>query len=93
VIGVSVGISVRDENDVNSSFNFHVGKTLQFFADARYPGNWTERVTNVVTWESSNANVATVSMTGLVRAVGPGNADIRATYQGMTGRFGVLVIP
>jgi uncharacterized protein YjdB len=32
-----------------------------------------------ITWSSSNTNVATVSGTGLVRAIGNGNATIRAT--------------
>jgi hypothetical protein len=96
---VTVGIIIRDENDGNTAFNFHVGKTLQFFAEAHYPDvtqrttEVTQRVTDVALWQTSDANVATISAAGVVLAVGPGHADILATYHDMTGRFGVLVIP
>jgi uncharacterized protein YjdB len=39
----------------------------------------------VVTWETSNANVATVSTVGTVTAVGAGTATITATSEGKSG--------
>ena len=44
-----------------------------------------------VTWESSNASVATVSTTGLVTARTPGSATISARSESMTGSAPLLV--
>ncbi len=45
------------------------------------------------TWTSASAAVATVSATGVVTAVAPGTAEIRATSEGITGSATVTVIP
>jgi uncharacterized protein YjdB len=44
-----------------------------------------------VSWSSSNGNVATVSASGVVTAVGAGSATISATSEGKTGSAGVTV--
>jgi uncharacterized protein YjdB len=44
-----------------------------------------------VSWSSSNSGVATVSSTGVVTAVAPGTATIRATSEGKTGEATVTV--
>jgi cytoskeletal protein RodZ len=41
-------------------------------------------VTTAVTWSSSNTSVATVSSSGVVKAVGKGKATITATFDGTT---------
>ena len=45
-----------------------------------------------VTWSSTNAAAATVSSTGLVTAVAPGQAEIRATSEGITGSAAMTVV-
>lgn len=45
----------------------------------------SKRVTPLVTWTTSNANVATVSANGVVKAVGAGTATISATHPSATG--------
>jgi uncharacterized protein YjdB len=45
----------------------------------------------VVTWLSSNPNIATVSSTGVVTALQPGTSDIRATSEGVFGVASVTV--
>jgi len=45
----------------------------------------TQDVTGQATWQSMNAAVASVSNAGLVTAVAPGSADIRASYQSISG--------
>ncbi|HEV8448247.1 MAG TPA: Ig-like domain-containing protein [Gemmatimonadaceae bacterium] len=51
-------------------------------------------VTNrVVTWASSNANVATVSTSGVVTALTPGTAIITATSEQKSGTTSVTVTP
>jgi hypothetical protein len=45
-----------------------------------------------VAWTSSSQAIATVSSTGVVTGVGPGNATITATIEGKTGTAGVTVV-
>src|SRR5690348_2114584 len=45
----------------------------------------------IVTWSSSNTNVATVSSSGLVTALAAGNATITATADGVSGTASVAV--
>jgi trimeric autotransporter adhesin len=45
-----------------------------------------------VAWTSSSQTIATVSSTGVVTGVGPGNATITATVEGKTGTAGVTVV-
>ena len=77
----------------NEGFSFYVGETRQLRAEAFYSDNFTEFVTSAATWRTSNENVTTVSAEGLMRAVAPGDAEITVTYQGLVGRWGVLVFP
>ena len=57
---------------------------FQLTATARLSDGKSLDVTNVATWDSSDNARATVSSTGLVRVVGDGDVDVRATYQGMS---------
>jgi hypothetical protein len=68
-----------------------VGQTAQFTATATMSNGTSQTVTTQATWQSSNTSVATVSSTGLVTAVGAGSADIRATYQSVSGSAAVTV--
>jgi hypothetical protein len=62
-----------------------INQTSQLTATANLSNGTTQAVTTQATWQSSNTTVATVSASGLVTAVGAGQADLRATYQGVTG--------
>jgi hypothetical protein len=42
-------------------------------------------VTDAAAWQSSNATVAVINTPASVRAVGPGQTDISAQYQGIRG--------
>ncbi|HUQ80387.1 MAG TPA: Ig-like domain-containing protein [Gemmatimonadaceae bacterium] len=44
-----------------------------------------------VTWQTSNANVATVTQAGLITAVGVGSANVTATSEGRVGTVSVTV--
>jgi hypothetical protein len=61
------------------------GNVLQVTATAVYSFGPTRNVTGEARWESSNTTVVEVTQTGGVTAVGPGRAEIRATYQGVVG--------
>ncbi len=56
--------------------------TIQLTATARFSDGSTQSVTSSAQWTSANANVATVSSSGLVTLKNAGESDIVATYQG-----------
>ena len=68
-----------------------VGDSAQFTATAVMSNSTTQTVTTQSSWQSSNTAVATVTANGMVAAVGAGEADIRATYQSVTGLAHVVV--
>ena len=66
-----------------------VGLTAQLTATATighgtHPST-TQDVTNLVTWTTGSANVATVSASGLVTSTGPGSIQVTASMNGFTG--------
>jgi uncharacterized protein YjdB len=56
------------------------GATVQLEADATFPDNTTQKVTNSATWISSDTAVATVDAAGKVTAIAKGPAKITATF-------------
>ena len=60
------------------------GESSQFSATATFSNGTNQDVTRQASWTSTNPSVATV-LTGMVTAVGAGEADILATYQRVTG--------
>ena len=67
------------------------GATQQFIATGTYSDGSTQNITNVVTWASSNANVATINSTGLVTARGAGGSTISATSGETSGSTSLTV--
>ena len=65
--------------------------TLQLTATASFSNGTSRVVTTEAAWRTSNGAVASVSATGLVTAVGNGQAEISATFEGVTGTFPVAV--
>ena len=66
------------------------GQTVRLLAIATYnngenAGSRTTDISRQVSWESSNIQVATVDATGLVTAVGPGDATITASSKAADG--------
>jgi len=75
---------------VATTRSFLVGDTLRLSARAlAADGSLLER--RSVSWSSSNPDVLQVSSTGLVTAVAPGAAVIRATIEGKTGSVDIAV--
>jgi hypothetical protein len=56
--------------------------TVQLTATAQLSNSTTQNITTQAQWSSTNANVATVSTTGLVTIRNAGEADVVAVYQG-----------
>lgn len=61
-----------------------VGDELSLTLAAALSDQTTKDVTAQATWESSNTAVATVSPAGRLVMAGPGECEIKATYQGAT---------
>jgi predicted phage tail protein len=75
---------------VNGPATIEVGQAAQFTATAMFSNGSSSNVTSTSNWSSSNNAVAVVTG-GLVDALSAGTADIRATFQGVTGARGVQV--
>lgn len=68
-----------------------VGASASFSATATLSDGTTQTVTSQATWASSNPSVATVNA-GTVSGLAPGEADITATYQNVTGRAHATIV-
>lgn len=60
------------------------GEELQLRAVGIYSDNTTSNISELVTWVSSDANIARVSAKGLAKALQPGMSRINATYLGVS---------
>jgi uncharacterized protein YjdB len=71
------------------------GVSLQFTALVQYADGTSKEVTSDAdtVWNTSNANIATVSRTGMVTTQGDGIVDITADYKGATGNEHFAVTP
>ncbi len=68
-----------------------VGATEQLQVEATYSNESTQNVTSASTYVSNNESIANVSQTGLVTAVGNGDATIVASYGDMSSSVSVSV--
>jgi hypothetical protein len=62
-----------------------VGTSSQFKAMATMSDGSSQDVTTTATWQSSDNTEATVSSTGVVNALAPGNVTVAATFVSVTG--------
>ena len=72
------------------------GTTQALTATGNYSDNTTYDLTNVATWLSSDGTIASVSNAngsrGLLSAVGTGNANVTATFQGVTSAADAITV-
>jgi len=68
------------------------GDTVNFTASAYYSDGSIKDGTSLVTWSSSNTQVATISAGGVATAVGQGKAAITATASGTPGATSDLTV-
>lgn len=73
-----------------SSATLIVGQTLELEAQPR-DGAGRPLVGRAVTWSTSQANIATVSSSGVVAALGSGTATITASSEGRNGSATIVV--
>ncbi|MGR5268672.1 Ig-like domain-containing protein [Vibrio astriarenae] len=67
------------------------GESWQLNAIGDYDDESSRDLTHLVTWSSSNSNVASV-MSGIVLANSPGSAEIAASFEGISTKQTVLVL-
>ena len=68
-----------------------IGGTSPLTVTASFDTGPTANVTSTATYATSASSVATVSIAGLVTAVGPGSATITASYQGKIATAAITV--
>jgi hypothetical protein len=83
--------SITVAPQTGSSTTTYTGDTLQLMATAMYSDGSTKNVTSTATWSSSNANLATVSASGLVTGVAAGQPTISVALSGTSGKENVTV--
>jgi uncharacterized protein YjdB len=74
-----------------SSPSVAVGETQQMTATGTYDDGSKQSITDGVSWTTSDASVATVSATGLVKGVATGSVTISATASALSGSTTVTV--
>ncbi len=76
---------------VTGPTTMNVGDTTQFTATAQLFDGTQQTCSPVAAWESSNTSVASIAAGGMVTARAAGNAEIKATYGGVSGSKSVSV--
>ncbi|NAX47985.1 hypothetical protein CAG70_13430 [Photobacterium halotolerans] len=69
------------------------GLTQQFTATATFTDTSTQDVTELVSWQSSDTSVATITADGLAQGVSVGSATITANYEGSSATAALTVGP
>jgi uncharacterized protein YjdB len=67
------------------------GQQQQFLAQGVYSDKTSADITDIVSWSSSNATIATISSTGLVTAIAPGSTTFTASYDGIIANSSLVV--
>lgn len=68
-----------------------LGLSQQFTASGNFSDGTTQDITDVAQWHSSNSNVASITVSGLVTARTLGTVTISATFGGVTGSTSLTV--
>lgn len=74
-----------------ASSTLGIGTSTRFFATGTFNDSSTQDISNVATWTSSNANIASSTSNGFFTGAGLGTADITATWQGISNQAMVNV--
>ena len=68
-----------------------IGATVQYSATGIFADNSAQDITAVVTWTSSNANIALISASGLASTTGMGTATVTASFGPVSGSASLTV--
>jgi uncharacterized protein YjdB len=75
------------------SVTLAITSSQQLSVNGQYTDDSVEAVDSLVTWQSSDPSVATISSSGRVLAISPGTISVTATLQGLSKATQVTVLP
>jgi hypothetical protein len=87
----STSLSSLALNTVESSLK--ISETFQLNVTGTYSDGSSHNLTSLVTWESSNSDVASISASGVVLAVSLGTTSVTASLDGLSKVLQVTVLP
>ena len=76
---------------VGPAANIQTGNTIQMSAVGTYNDGSQKKLSSAVHWSSATPNIATVSSSGLVTGIGPGQATISGASETVVGSATVTV--
>ncbi|WP_457981839.1 beta strand repeat-containing protein [Aeromonas sp. AE23HZ002T15] len=91
---VSLSVTNPSVNQIDLSATastLAAGTKTQLTAVASYSDGSSQNITGLVSWSSSDSNVATVDTSGEVTAVAPGTATITGSFGGQTSTLTITV--
>lgn len=89
---ITVGAAALISISVTASeSSLPVGESEGLTATGKFSDGSTQNLTQLVTWQSTPATVATVSSQGSLTGVGKGIAQVSAAYQGTSGNAAINV--
>ncbi|WP_293745950.1 Ig-like domain-containing protein [uncultured Paraglaciecola sp.] len=89
-----ISVSVKALTDLVISpvvMTLLIGSSEQLNVTGQYTDNSNENLDSLVTWESSDPSVASISTSGVLLAVSAGSTSITASLQGVSKTFQVTV--
>jgi uncharacterized protein YjdB len=95
-LSIERSISVKALTDLTitpTSVTLAIASSQQLSVVGQYTDNSTETLNNLVTWESSNPSIASISSSGEVLALFAGTISITASLDGVSDEIQVTVLP
>ncbi|MGY3902533.1 beta strand repeat-containing protein [Aeromonas lusitana] len=91
-VSLSVTSATVNQIDLSATAStLAAGTKTQLTAVANYSDGTSQNITGLVSWSSSDSNVATVNTSGEVTAVAPGTATITGSFGGQTSTLTITV--
>lgn len=91
-VNLSVTSATVNQIDLSATAStLAAGTKTQLTAVANYSDGTSQNITGLVSWSSSDSNVATVNTSGEVTAVAPGTATITGSFGGQTSTLTITV--
>lgn len=90
-MNLSVTQATLSSISVSGGASLTAGTTEQLAAQGTYTDKSTQSISNQVTWQSSDATVASVNSSGMLTAVKAGSVTVTASMNSISGTAGVTV--
>jgi trimeric autotransporter adhesin len=84
-VSTPIPVSITITPNVSNALTLAPGTSQSLTATGTFSNGSTHNINSLVTWDSSNKIVATVSPSGQAKALTTGTSDVTATLNGVTG--------